>query len=95
MKTNDDDLKEIAMKKTKFIQKYGALDIFSDIDFLLSEVSNYRQKERNYGFLGNDEKEIIAAMRHLSTRTHPYDYHNCSQCDASRKVMVAMKEGEI
>ena len=95
MQFNESDLEEIHLRKTKFIQNYGALDIFSDVEYLLTEMAKYRRKEDEYGFLTEDKKEIIAAMRHLSTRDHVYDVTACSQCHAARKIMMAMKAGEL
>ena len=95
MEFNDKDLADIALKKTKFIQSYGALDIFSDIEYLLEEMGKYRRREREDGFLDTDAKNIIASMRHLSTRKHQYDPNTCSQCEGAKKVMMAMKEGKL
>lgn len=95
MEFNDSDLAEIHLKKTQFIQRYGALDIFSDIEYLLDEMAKYRIKEREYGWLGEDEKNIISAMRHLSVRTHEYNPTTCAMCRSAQKVMRAMKAGEL
>lgn len=95
MEFNESDLQEIHLKKTKFIQSYGALDIFSDIEYLLNEVSTYRRKEAEYGWMGEDEKNIIGAMRHLSIRQHAYNPTTCGLCHGAQKVMQAMKAGEL
>jgi len=95
MEFNESDLQEIHLKKAQFIKNYGALGIFSDIEYLLDEVANYRRKEKEYGWLGEDEKNIIAAMSHLSKRTHPYNPGTCGLCHSAQKVMKAMKAGEL
>jgi len=95
MEFNESDLQGIHLKKTKFIQSYGALDIFSDIEYLLNEVASYRRKESEYGWLGEDQKNIIEAMRHLSTRSHSYNPTTCGLCHGAQKVMQAMKAGEL
>lgn len=95
MEFNESDLEEIQLRKSQFIKNYGALGIFSDVEYLLTEVANYRRKEAEYGWLGEDEKNIIATMRHLSTRTHPYNPGTCGQCHSAQKVMQAMKAGEL
>ncbi len=95
MEFNDKDLAEIALRKTQFVQKYGALDIHSDIEYLLTEMARYRVKERDYGWLDEDAKNIIAAMRHLSTRTHQYNPNTCAMCESAKKIMMAMKANEI
>ena len=95
MEFEEEDLKKIALRKAEFVQKYGALDIHADIEYLLDEVGRYRRKEAEDGFLDDDAKNIIAAMRHLSTRKHQYDPNTCSQCEAAKRVMVAMKEEKL
>lgn len=95
MEFNESDLEEIQLRKATFIKNYGALSIFSDIEWLLTEVASYRRKEAEYGWLGEDEKNIIQAMRHLSTRQHVYAPSTCGQCHSAQKVMQAMKAGEL
>ena len=95
MEFEEEDLKKIALRKAQFVQTYGALDIHADIEYLLTEVSRYRRREAEDGFLDEDAKNIIAAMRHLSVRTHPYNTATCSQCEGAKKIMVAMKAEKL
>lgn len=95
MEFPDRDLAAIHLRKSQFIAKFGAHDIATDIEELLQVVADYRRKEREYGWLDEDAKMIIAGMRHLSTRKHQYDPTNCAGCDEARKVMLSIKGGEL
>lgn len=97
MEFPEQDLKKIIHRKIDFVRKYGAHDIVTDIDYLITELVRYRRKEFEDGFLTQDDKNLIAAFRHLSG-THvgnAYNPDGCSQCAAAKQIMIAIREGKM
>ena len=97
MDFNEQDLVDISLRKQKFVQSVGPLEIASDVEYLLSELAKYRRKEAEYGWMDVDQKMLIAAFRHLAC-VHGgslYKPNECSECYAAQKAMNAMRGGEV
>jgi hypothetical protein len=96
MDFNEQDLVDISLRKQKFVQSVGPLEIASDVEYLLSELAKYRRKEQQYGWMDTDKKMLIAAFRHLACVHNGalYQPKECSECYAAQKAMNAMRGGE-
>lgn len=91
----DKDLDKIDLTRHEFVRKYGAHTLATDVDYLVGELRLARKKEREDGFLDADNKQIIAAFRHMCIRDHKHDPKHCGQCKLSEDTVKAVRGKEI
>lgn len=89
------DLDKVEHRRRAFIIKYGPHDVAEDLRVVLDEVFSYRRKENDYGFLTEDARLQLAALKHLCTRVHKFEPLKCSECHQAKKVMDAIRGKEI
>ena len=89
------DLEVIELRRWQFIMKYGPHDVVEDLRLVLDEVHNYRRKETDYGFLTEDHRLQLAALKHLCIRTHKFEPAKCAECYQAQQVMNAIRGKEI
>lgn len=91
----DKDLDKIDLARHEFVRKYGAHGLATDVDYLISAVRQLRKREREDGFLDTDNKQIIAAFKHMCIRDHKHDPKHCGQCRLAEDTVKAVRGGEI
>ena len=89
------ELEQIHLRKTQFIQKYGPHDIVHDVETLLGMIANYQRQEKEYGFMSADKIEMINALRHMCTRNHPHNSNDCYECRRAEDVIGEVKAGKL
>lgn len=94
MEFSDKDLDQITNRRNAFVHSYGALEIAEDVRYLLNEMYEYRKKERDQGFVSEEDLGIIQAFKHISTRDHKHDAAICWQCKHAEETVKKVRDGE-
>ena len=92
----EQDLKEMELRRQAFIRKYGPHDVVaSDMSGLLSEVSSLRMDKASARTFTDEHARIISAMRHLCSPNHKYAPSVCHDCERAQQVMEEIRKGEL